>query len=96
MNRIALVVEFDVKPEHRTAFEDIIRSHAARTLEAEAGCLQFDVLIPQEECGKVFLYECYRDSDALKAHAKSPILADTREKYGDMINDRRITVCNAL
>lgn len=96
MNRIVLVVEFDVKPEHRTEFENIIRSHAARTLEAEAGCLQFDVLIPQKECGKVFLYECYRDSDALKTHAKSPILAETREKYEDMISDRQITVCNAL
>ena len=96
MNRIALVVEFDVKSECRTEFEDIIRSHAERTLEAEAGCLQFDVLIPQEEIGKVFLFECYRDSDALKTHAKSPILADTREKYQDMINDRRITVCDAF
>jgi len=96
VNRIALVVEFDVKPENRTEFEEIIRSHAARTLEAESGCLQFDVLIPQEGTGKVFLYECYRDSDALKEHTKSPILADTREKYKDMIANRRITVCNAL
>ena len=96
MNHIALVVEFDVKPKNRSEFEDIIRSHAARTLEAESGCLQFDVLIPQEDAGKVFLYECYRDSNALKTHAKSPILADTREKYKDMITDRKITVCNAL
>ena len=96
MNRIALVVEFDVKPENRTEFEEIIRSHATRTLEAESGCLQFDVLIPHEDNGKVFLYECYRDSEALKQHTKSPILADTREKYKDMIADRRITICNAL
>ncbi len=96
MNRIALVVEFDVKPEYRSEFEDVIRGHAGRTLEAEEGCLQFDVLIPQEEPDKVFLYECYRDSDALKTHAKSPILAATREIYQDMINHRRITVCNAL
>jgi autoinducer 2-degrading protein len=95
VSRIALVVEFDVKPESRTEFEAVIRSHAARTLEAESGCLQFDVLIPQEDTGKVFLYECYRDGDALKEHAKSPILADTREKYKDMIENRRITVCSA-
>ena len=96
MSRIALVVEFDVKPEHREAFEKVIRSHAARTLEAESGCLQFEVLIPKEDTGKVFLFECYRDDDALKEHAKSPILAATRETYKDMITNRRITVCNAL
>jgi len=95
VSRIALVVEFDVKPEHRTAFENVIRSHAVRTLEAESGCLQFDVLIPQEDTGKVFLFECYRDADAFKEHTKSPILADTRSKYKDMIANRRITICNA-
>jgi quinol monooxygenase YgiN len=94
VSRIALVVEFDVKPEHRQAFEAVIRSHAARTLEAESGCLQFDVLIPQKEPNKVFLYECYRDTAALETHGRSPILAETRDKYKDMIDNRRITLCD--
>lgn len=94
VSRTALVVEFDVKPEHRTDFEEVIRGHAARTLDAEPGCLQFEVLIPKEDTGKVFLFECYRDDDAFKAHAKSPILAATRETYKDMITNRRITVCS--
>ena len=95
MSKVALVVEFDVKPEHREAFEDVIRGHAHRTLEAESGCLQFDVLIPKDEPNKVFLFECYADADAFAAHGKSPILAETREKYKDMIEGRRITVCEA-
>lgn len=95
MSKVALVVEFDIKPAHREAFEEIIRSHAQRTLETEDGCVQFDVLIPQRDANKVFLFECYRDDAAFEAHGKSPLLAETRGKYKDMIENRRITVCSA-
>jgi quinol monooxygenase YgiN len=95
MSKVALVVEFDVKPEHRKAFEEVIRGHAKRTRAAEPGCLQFDVLIPQREANKVFLFECYKDAAAFDAHGKSPILAETRDKNKDMIDPRRITICAA-
>ena len=95
MSKVALVVEFDVKPEHRQAFEEIIRNHASRTKEAESGCVQFDVLIPQRDENKVLLFECYEDAAAFEVHGKSPILAETREKYKDMIVDRKITICSA-
>jgi autoinducer 2-degrading protein len=95
MSKIALVVEFDIKPEHRKAFEDVIRSHGKRTREQEPGCLSFEVLIPQKEPNKVFLFECYRDDAAFEAHGKSPLLAETRAKYKDMIENRRITLCSA-
>ena len=95
MSKVALVVEFDIKPEHRQAFEEIIRYHAKRTLETEEGCVQFDVLIPQKDENKVFLFECYRDAAAFETHGKSQLLVETRGKYKDMIDDRRITVCAA-
>ena len=95
MSKVALVVEFDIKPEHRQAFEDIIRFHAKRTLDNEEGCIRFDVLIPQRDANKIFLFECYRDAAAFEAHGKSPLLAETREKYKDMIENRRISVCSA-
>jgi (4S)-4-hydroxy-5-phosphonooxypentane-2,3-dione isomerase len=95
MSKVALVVEFDIKPEHRQAFEEIIRYHAKRTLETEEGCVQFDVLIPRNDDNKVFLFECYRDAAAFEAHGKAPLLAETRGKYKDMIENRRIAVCSA-
>jgi quinol monooxygenase YgiN len=95
MSKVALVVEFDIKPEHRQAFEEIIRFHAKRTLEQEEGCVSFEVLIPQNDDNKVFLFECYRDAAAFEVHGKSPLLAETRGKYKDMIENRRITVCSA-
>jgi quinol monooxygenase YgiN len=95
MSKVALVVEFDIKPEHRQAFEEIIRFHAKRTLEQEEGCVSFEVLIPQNDDNKVLLFECYRDAAAFEVHGKSPLLAETRGKYKDMIENRRITVCSA-
>ena len=48
MSRIMIVVEFEVKPEHRNHFIELIKGHAQRS-RAEDGCQQFDVLLPQED-----------------------------------------------
>ncbi len=92
MSRIALVVEFHVKTERREDFIALMREHAKGTLEEEEGCLQFDVLLPNEN-GRVFLYEVYRDQAALEVHMGSARLARTRAAYEDMIESRTITVC---
>lgn len=96
MSNIALVVEFQIKPEHRQAFKDLLTDHAVRTLEAEDGCLHFDVVVDSEDDGHVFLYEVYRDQAALEEHRNSPILAKTRAAYADLIDDRNLIVCNRL
>jgi autoinducer 2-degrading protein len=93
MSKIALVVEYRVKPDHREAFLRLMREHAAGTLVEEAGCLQFDVLLPQEDASRVFLYEVYRDDAAFQEHNKSARLAQTRGSYADMLEHRTITVC---
>ncbi len=92
MANIALIVEFNVKSEHRVAFITLLREHAAGTVADEDGCVQFDVLLPIEN-GHVFLYEVYRDEDALKIHMDSERLAKTRSAYQDWIEDRTIHVC---
>jgi autoinducer 2-degrading protein len=93
MSQIAVLVEFNVKPEHRAAFEAIIREHAAKTKETEPGCRRFDVLIPKKDDGRVHLVEVYADDAAFKAHGEMPRLAQVRERYKDMILDRKITLC---
>jgi len=96
MSNIALVVEFHIKPDQRQAFKDLLTSHGERTLEAEQGCLHFDVVVDSEDDGHVFLYEVYRDKAALEEHRASPILAKTRAAYADLIEDRKLIVCNRL
>ncbi|MBV8937366.1 MAG: antibiotic biosynthesis monooxygenase, partial [Alphaproteobacteria bacterium] len=48
MSRLMIVVEFEVKPEHRNAFVDLMKNHA-RLSRTEDGCQQFDVLLPQND-----------------------------------------------
>ena len=91
--KIALMVEFWVKPERRADFLDLMRSHARMTLDSEPGCEQFDVLDPTEHSDSVFLYELYRDQAAVEAHMNSALLASTRGGYDDMITSKRVVWC---
>jgi quinol monooxygenase YgiN len=93
MSKIAIVVEFQVKPGCMEDFLSVIRDHAAGTLQEEDGCLQFDVLLPKEGGDHVLLYEAYRDDAAFEVHGQSARLARTRSSYADMIEKRTITLC---
>jgi quinol monooxygenase YgiN len=94
MSRIMIVVEFEVKPEHRNQFVELIKGHAQRS-RAEDGCQQFDVLLPQEDHNRVLLVEAWRDQAALDVHSKSPMLAQTRETYQPWLVTRKATRCTA-
>jgi quinol monooxygenase YgiN len=95
VSKIAIVVEFQVKPGCLDDFLTIIREHAAGTLADEEGCLQFDVLLPKEGDNRVLLYEAYRDDAAFALHGQSQRLATTRSRYADLIEERTITLCTA-
>jgi autoinducer 2-degrading protein len=105
MSKIALVVEFHVKPARRDDFLKHMRNHASATLAENKDCLQFDVLAPKEvqydvapadrkeDTSRVFLYEMYRDNDVFQKHVTSERVAKTRAGYADMIESRHITRC---
>src|SRR3984893_17665513 len=78
MSRLMIVVEFEVKPEHRDAFVELMKGHA-RLSRAEDGCQQFDVLLPQNDPSRVLLVEAWRDQAALDVHAKLPRMAQNQE-----------------
>jgi (4S)-4-hydroxy-5-phosphonooxypentane-2,3-dione isomerase len=94
MNRIMIVVEFEVKPEYRNQFIELIKEHAQRS-RAEDGCQQFDVLLPQDDPNRVLLVEAWRDQAALDVHSKTPTLARTRETYQPWLVSRKATRCSA-
>ena len=89
MSRIALVVHVTVKPEHREAYLDIMRAHAANCLKIEEGCLYFDVGADRADENRIVLYEVYRDQAALDSHAASAHLAKTQASYQGMLVDRK-------
>src|SRR5215469_17235195 len=94
MSRLMIVVEFEVKPEHRNDFVVLMKNHA-RLSQAEDGCQQFEVLLPQNDQSRVFLVEAWRDQAALDVHAKLPRMAQNQETYGPWLISRKATRCTA-
>src|SRR5215469_11159020 len=94
MSRIMIVVEFEVKPEHRDAFIELIKGHAQRS-RAEDGCQQFDVLLPQEDQRRVLLVEAWRDQAALDVHIKLPAMTRLRDTWQPWIVSLKATRCIA-
>jgi (4S)-4-hydroxy-5-phosphonooxypentane-2,3-dione isomerase len=94
MSRIMVVVEFEVKPEHRNQFIELIKGHAQRS-RAEDDCQQFHMLLPQEDQNLVFLVGAWRDQATLDAHSKGRMVAKTQETYQPWLVSRRATRCTA-
>lgn len=68
---LALVVEFNIKPEHIAAFAAAIDANARQSRDTEPGCRQFDVCRDAGDPALFFLYELYDDEAAIQAHLKS-------------------------
>jgi quinol monooxygenase YgiN len=86
MSEVMIVVDFEVKPDHRNQFLDLMRGHAKRS-RGDDGCLQFDLMLPHRDEAHVFLIEKWRDQAALDAHSKGPMPGDT---YKDWIVGRKV------
>jgi quinol monooxygenase YgiN len=98
MSRLAVVVEFRLKPDALARFDAVIREHARLTLAEEPGCERFDVLRPLGQDGapdpsRVMLVEVYRDAAAFEAHNRNPRLPGVREAYSGLVEARTLTLC---
>jgi quinol monooxygenase YgiN len=67
----AVLVWFEVKPEHRNEFMSAMLTQAENSLNLEEGCRYFDVCTSDEQPDRVFLYELYTDAAAFQAHLDS-------------------------
>jgi (4S)-4-hydroxy-5-phosphonooxypentane-2,3-dione isomerase len=71
MSTFAITVDFTLKPGELPAFRKLIDRNAKDSCALEPGCRRFDVLIPNGEGDRVFLYEIYDDRAAFDAHLKT-------------------------
>ena len=69
---IALLVTIRIQPQHREAFMEAMLDDARHSVQDEPGCLRFDVLEDVDDPSRIFLYEVYRDEEALEAHRQAP------------------------
>ena len=95
MSHRALIVEFRCKPERVDDFIARATRHAA-TVREEPGCLRCDVLRPEEGGATVYLYELFRDAEALRTHAGMPYMPGFGEDVKPMIKGRTRTQCVVL
>jgi quinol monooxygenase YgiN len=89
----SLVVHLDIVEARLDEFLAIVRAHGANSQQIEPGCLQFEVLIPQEPSSHVILFEVYSDYAALESHWDSEHMAEYRRKIKGMIVNRTVYRC---
>ena len=65
------LVEINIKPERVNEFLDVFRANHEGALQ-EPGNLRFDVLQDPEVKTRFFIYEAYKDDEAVLAHKKTP------------------------
>ncbi len=66
-----IMVHIKVKPEHLVDFQRELHAHVANTKATEPGCVQFDVSIDKSDPSQLYIYEVYRDDQAMADHLKS-------------------------
>ena len=91
MANFVLIVEFELKPETAERFHELIARNARASVANEPGCLQFDVMRPQDSPNRLFLYEVYADQAAFEAHGKMPHVAAFFAEARPMIASQKAT-----
>ena len=82
--------QFYVTSSHTIGLSFILRLNAARSVEAEPGCLRFDILVPENPLAQrtVLLYEIYTDRAAFDDHLASDHYMKFDAETRDMVTDK--------
>ncbi len=94
MAKQAVIVKYSVKPGSMDRLLELLRAHIARTKANEAGCLQFDIMVPHDEADTLHLHEVYADEAAFDAHNASEHLASYKVSTEHLLLDRSIAWCS--
>jgi len=84
MPKLTIIGTVEVVPERMDEFLPLLMAHRARCLKDEPGTLQFEVLVPRDDPGKVLLYELYVDDAAFDAHWNGASMARIRQESAGM------------
>ena len=87
----AITVAFELVDGAFAKFYELISDNARRSVEAEPGCLRFDVLTPANgREGQVFLYEIYEDQMAFDVHLASAHFKLFDRQSRDLVRSKTI------
>jgi len=68
----ALVVKVQMKPEYRERFLEEMWADAIGSEKSEPGCLMFNIVRDNTDPNVLYLFEVYKDVQAVEAHKKAP------------------------
>ncbi|MDD3357345.1 MAG: putative quinol monooxygenase [Dysgonamonadaceae bacterium] len=77
---VVLFVEFEFDASNMDSALDLLTEMQNQALENEEGCIAYDILLNKEKPNTVFLYECYENERALKAHNNASYYKDIVDK----------------
>jgi len=64
----ALVVRFEVRPDHVDAFDVLVSETLSEIADKEPGTVVYVSHVPRDRPTERIFYECYRDEGAFDAH----------------------------
>ncbi len=85
-----IIVKVELKPNNRDQFFAAMTKNASASVNNEPGCVVFDVLEAREEPDTFYLYEIYRDPEALQEHKQTPHYQSTRTVINDLIKTQSV------
>jgi autoinducer 2-degrading protein len=66
-----ITVDFQIKPEYRDSFLELMTANAKASVTHESGCHQFDVCVSTQDPCQLFLYELYQSKADFDLHLKT-------------------------
>lgn len=87
MPKLALIAEFECKPDRVEDFVARTKVHAGLCRANEPGCELFHITRPAQDGNSVILYEVYTDQAALEAHRQTPYMAEYRKDFAPMVEN---------
>jgi quinol monooxygenase YgiN len=92
-----IIAEFTIKPGCIDAFLELTRQDARGSVANEAGCQQFDALLPETASDQVVLYEVYDDRAAFEVHLQSAHYLPFRDGVPALtIGEPKVRFCTRL
>ncbi|MFD2177100.1 putative quinol monooxygenase [Veronia pacifica] len=85
-----IIVKNNIAPEGRETYLEAMRENAAASVRDEEGCLTFDVIEAREEENCFYLYEVYRDEQALADHKLTPHYLKSREQIIGLVVEQSV------
>ncbi|MEL7444497.1 MAG: putative quinol monooxygenase [Pseudomonadota bacterium] len=85
-----VTVDFKIVLDQIAAFMPEMRRQARTSLNAEPGCLRFDIVVGEGDPASVLLYEIYQDRDAFEAHLASEHFARFDAAVAPMVEHKSV------